>query len=161
MKILGQLSDLEKYDNSVNVSVPSMVNVESNKLSSISNSNLEFNSTQLQNSTFQFTNTKENTISIRDDLIVLKTFSEDSIIINKSLPISYDNYVKTLVYGNWNENFEYEESFAEHTAKKYNQFLVSVIPGINLPLWHIGYYFLAAFLSGLIHEFGHAIAALM
>ena len=115
-------------NNSINISIHPMVSVDSNKLSNVGNSNLEFNNTQLfQNGTFQYTNNDDNYISMKDDLIVLKTFSEDSVVINKTLPISYDNYVKSLVYGNWNEYFEYEESFAEHTAKKYNQFLVSVV----------------------------------
>jgi len=149
-------------NNSIDISIHPMVNTESNKLSNVGNSNLvEFNNATLyQNNTFQYTKHEDNNVSFKDDLIILKTFSEKSVVINKTQPISYDNYVKSLVYGNWNENYEYEESFAEHTAKKYNQFLVSVIPGINLPLWHIGYYFLAAFLSGIIHEFGHAMAAL-
>ncbi|ORX57904.1 hypothetical protein BCR36DRAFT_402262 [Piromyces finnis] len=153
---------LTNNNNKINIPNHPMVSVEFNKLSNVGNSNLEFNNTQtFQNNTFQFTNNEDNFVSIKDDLIVLKTFSENSIIINKTQPISYDNYIKSLVYGNWNENYEYEESFTEHTAKKYNQFLVSVIPGINLPLCHIGYYILAVFLSGIIHEFGHAIAALI
>jgi hypothetical protein len=33
------------------------------------------------------------------------------------------------------------------------------IPGINLPLSHYGYYFIALLLSGVAHELGHAMAA--
>lgn len=123
-------------NNSINIPIHPMVNTDSNKLSSVGNSNLvEFNNTTLyQNNTFQYTKNEDNNVSFKDDLIILKTFSENSVVINKTQPISYDNYVKSLVYGNWNENYEYEESFAEHTAKKYNQFLVSVVSNNNYPL---------------------------
>ncbi|ORY81710.1 hypothetical protein LY90DRAFT_664246 [Neocallimastix californiae] len=149
-------------NNNINININPMVSVNDG-LSKVGNSNFikEFNNTiSYQNNTFQYTK-NENDVSYVNNLIILKTFSGKSVVINKTESISYDNYIKSLVYGNWNENYEFEESFAEHTAKKYNQFLVSVIPGINLPLWHIGYYILAAFLSGVIHEFGHAIAALI
>ncbi|KAI9332544.1 peptidase family M50-domain-containing protein [Obelidium mucronatum] len=39
------------------------------------------------------------------------------------------------------------------------RFLVSLIPGVNLPLYAIGYYFAALLLAGVFHELGHAIAA--
>lgn len=39
------------------------------------------------------------------------------------------------------------------------QLLVPIIPGVNLPSSQFFYYFLTLFLSGLVHEFGHAIAA--
>ncbi|KAI9343863.1 hypothetical protein DFJ73DRAFT_503024 [Zopfochytrium polystomum] len=38
-------------------------------------------------------------------------------------------------------------------------YLVSLIPGVNLPLNALGSYFLALLLSGLMHEMGHASAA--
>ncbi|ORX78987.1 hypothetical protein BCR32DRAFT_294703 [Anaeromyces robustus] len=162
LSLYSLIYKINSSNNAINISINPMVNIESNGLSSIENSNFVGgnNKTVYQNNTFEYTKNQKEEMSIIDDLIVLNTFSGENVVINKTLPISYDNYVKSLVYGNWNEYFEYEESFAEHTAKKYNQFLVSVIPGINLPLWHIGYYLLATFLSGIIHEFGHAIAAL-
>jgi len=163
ISLYSLIYNFNNSNGSINININPMVSVDSNKISNIGNSDYvkELNNTfSYQNSTFQYTNNDINDVSFVDDLIILKTFSGESVTINKTEPISYDKYVKSLVYGNWNENYEYEESFAEHTAKKYNQFLVSIIPGINLPLWHIGYYFLAALLSGIIHEFGHAIAAL-
>ncbi len=39
------------------------------------------------------------------------------------------------------------------------QILVPVLPGVNLPHDQTVYYFLALFICGLVHEFGHAIAA--
>ena len=39
------------------------------------------------------------------------------------------------------------------------QVLVPVLPGVNLPADQTVYYFLALFLCGIVHEFGHAIAA--
>lgn len=39
------------------------------------------------------------------------------------------------------------------------QVLVPVLPGVNLPSDQTVYYFLALFLCGIVHEFGHAIAA--
>ncbi|KAI8921142.1 peptidase family M50-domain-containing protein [Powellomyces hirtus] len=39
--------------------------------------------------------------------------------------------------------------------------LVSLIPGVNLPLSQLPYYFAALFVSGVIHEFGHALAAVI
>ena len=40
-----------------------------------------------------------------------------------------------------------------------SDWLVPVIPGINLPVGHIPYYFLALVVSSIFHEMGHAIAA--
>ncbi|RUP50327.1 hypothetical protein BC936DRAFT_139614, partial [Jimgerdemannia flammicorona] len=40
-----------------------------------------------------------------------------------------------------------------------NQVFVPVIPGVTLPISHIGYYLLALLVSGVFHEAGHAIAA--
>lgn len=40
-----------------------------------------------------------------------------------------------------------------------NLFLLQV-PGVNLPTSQLGYFFTALLLSGLIHELGHAVAAL-
>lgn len=34
------------------------------------------------------------------------------------------------------------------------------VPGVNLPTNQLGYFFLALLLSGIIHELGHAVAAL-
>uniref|UniRef100_A0A3P8UKL0 Membrane-bound transcription factor site-2 protease n=1 Tax=Cynoglossus semilaevis TaxID=244447 RepID=A0A3P8UKL0_CYNSE len=40
------------------------------------------------------------------------------------------------------------------------QALQVVVPGVNLPTNQLGYFFLALLLSGIIHELGHAVAAL-
>uniref|UniRef100_A0A3Q0SY90 Membrane-bound transcription factor site-2 protease n=1 Tax=Amphilophus citrinellus TaxID=61819 RepID=A0A3Q0SY90_AMPCI len=40
------------------------------------------------------------------------------------------------------------------------QALQVVVPGINLPTSHLAYFFIALLLSGVIHELGHAVAAL-
>ena len=40
-----------------------------------------------------------------------------------------------------------------------SDWLIPVIPGINLPVGHIPYYFLALVVSSVFHEMGHAIAA--
>lgn len=34
------------------------------------------------------------------------------------------------------------------------------VPGVNLPTSQLGYFFTALLLSGIIHELGHAVAAL-
>lgn len=39
------------------------------------------------------------------------------------------------------------------------QLLIPVMPGINLPLSHIIYYFSTLFMAGIVHEIGHALAA--
>ena len=39
------------------------------------------------------------------------------------------------------------------------QILVPVMPGVNLPSDQTAYYIFALFLCGILHEFGHAIAA--
>lgn len=39
------------------------------------------------------------------------------------------------------------------------QILVPVLPGVNLPADQTLYYFVALFICGICHEFGHAIAA--
>jgi len=38
-------------------------------------------------------------------------------------------------------------------------FLVPVVPGVNLPLSQLGYYFFAIAVSAIVHEAGHGIAA--
>ncbi|XP_077480674.1 membrane-bound transcription factor site-2 protease [Stigmatopora argus] len=40
------------------------------------------------------------------------------------------------------------------------QGLQVVVPGVNLPTSHLGYFFLALLLSGIVHELGHAVAAI-
>ncbi len=49
----------------------------------------------------------------------------------------------------------------DHFRKKSQseQILVPVLPGVNLPADQTLYYFLALFICGICHEFGHAIAA--
>ncbi|XP_061426372.1 membrane-bound transcription factor site-2 protease [Lethenteron reissneri] len=39
------------------------------------------------------------------------------------------------------------------------QVLQVIVPGVNLPLSQASYFFLAVLLSGVVHEFGHAVAA--
>ncbi|KAJ3179676.1 Membrane-bound transcription factor site-2 protease [Geranomyces variabilis] len=39
--------------------------------------------------------------------------------------------------------------------------LVSLIPGVNIPLSQLPHYFAALLLAGVVHEFGHAIAAVI
>lgn len=34
------------------------------------------------------------------------------------------------------------------------------VPGVNLPVSQLAYFFIAILLSGVIHEFGHGVAAL-
>lgn len=34
------------------------------------------------------------------------------------------------------------------------------VPGVNLPTSQLAYFFIALLLSGIIHELGHAVAAL-
>lgn len=53
---------------------------------------------------------------------------------------------------------EYDIDFAEWAGRK-GQFLVTVIPGVNLPLSQIWYYLVAVALAALVHEGGHAVAA--
>ncbi|KAK9722185.1 hypothetical protein K7432_002857 [Basidiobolus ranarum] len=40
------------------------------------------------------------------------------------------------------------------------QVLIPMIPGVTLPLSHLVYYLLALFISGIVHEVGHAVAAI-
>ncbi|KAJ3156231.1 Membrane-bound transcription factor site-2 protease [Geranomyces michiganensis] len=39
--------------------------------------------------------------------------------------------------------------------------LVSLIPGVNIPLSQLPHYFAALLLAGVVHEFGHAVAAVI
>ncbi|KAJ3318170.1 Membrane-bound transcription factor site-2 protease [Blyttiomyces sp. JEL0837] len=50
-------------------------------------------------------------------------------------------------------------SALEQAASGGSGLLVSLIPGVNLPLHTLGYYFIALAIAGVVHEFGHAIAA--
>ncbi|KAF6022735.1 MBTPS2 [Bugula neritina] len=45
------------------------------------------------------------------------------------------------------------------TQKSDDQILKPVIPGVNLPKKDLGYYLVTIFISALVHEFGHAVAA--
>eukprot|EP00013_Stygamoeba_regulata_P021540 CAMPEP_0177646382 /NCGR_PEP_ID=MMETSP0447-20121125/9745_1 /TAXON_ID=0 /ORGANISM="Stygamoeba regulata, Strain BSH-02190019" /LENGTH=474 /DNA_ID=CAMNT_0019148913 /DNA_START=154 /DNA_END=1578 /DNA_ORIENTATION=- len=45
------------------------------------------------------------------------------------------------------------------TAPTAQQVLTAVVPGMNVPLWHGLHYFIAIFVSGLFHEYGHALCA--
>jgi len=47
--------------------------------------------------------------------------------------------------------------FREKPANE--QILIPVLPGINLPNDQTIYYFIALFICGVVHEFGHAMAA--
>jgi S2P endopeptidase len=38
--------------------------------------------------------------------------------------------------------------------------LTPIVPGANVPLSHLIHYFLALLIAGVLHEFGHAIAAI-
>eukprot|EP00026_Physarum_polycephalum_P005879 Phypoly_transcript_05918.p1 GENE.Phypoly_transcript_05918~~Phypoly_transcript_05918.p1 ORF type:complete len:585 (+),score=99.29 Phypoly_transcript_05918:109-1863(+) len=44
-------------------------------------------------------------------------------------------------------------------AQKVNGVLTPVIPGVNVPTSHMGYYVFALLAAGILHEFGHAFAA--
>ncbi|XP_036376758.1 membrane-bound transcription factor site-2 protease [Megalops cyprinoides] len=41
-----------------------------------------------------------------------------------------------------------------------DQVLQVVVPGVNLPISQLAYFFIAILISGVIHEFGHGVAAL-
>ncbi|KAJ3218181.1 hypothetical protein HDU67_006443 [Dinochytrium kinnereticum] len=59
-----------------------------------------------------------------------------------------------------NSSFIYSTGPAlDHPTSGNKQFLVSLIPGVNLPLYALGYYFLTLVFSGVLHEFGHGLAA--
>lgn len=51
------------------------------------------------------------------------------------------------------------DSFFDQKKPLKEQILVPVLPGVNLPANQTIYYFLALFICGIVHEFGHAIAA--
>jgi S2P endopeptidase len=44
-------------------------------------------------------------------------------------------------------------------SQQVNGVLTPVIPGVNVPTSHLGYYVLALLVAGVLHEFGHAFAA--
>uniref|UniRef100_A0A8B9KZ98 Membrane-bound transcription factor site-2 protease n=1 Tax=Astyanax mexicanus TaxID=7994 RepID=A0A8B9KZ98_ASTMX len=49
---------------------------------------------------------------------------------------------------------------AETPEGTHEQVLQVVVPGVNLPVSQLAYFFIAILVSGLIHEFGHGVAAL-
>ncbi|XP_075930768.1 membrane-bound transcription factor site-2 protease isoform X1 [Petromyzon marinus] len=48
---------------------------------------------------------------------------------------------------------------AQQQQQQQQQVLQVIVPGVNLPLSQASYFFLAVLLSGVVHEFGHAVAA--
>jgi len=44
-------------------------------------------------------------------------------------------------------------------SQQVNGVLTPVIPGVNVPTSHLGYYVMALLIAGVLHEFGHAFAA--
>ncbi|XP_066534212.1 membrane-bound transcription factor site-2 protease isoform X1 [Hoplias malabaricus] len=52
------------------------------------------------------------------------------------------------------------QMMAETPDGSHEQVLQVVVPGVNLPVSQLAYFFVAILVSGLIHEFGHGVAAL-
>lgn len=52
------------------------------------------------------------------------------------------------------------QMMAETPEGTHQQVLQVVVPGVNLPVSQLAYFFIAILVSGLIHEFGHGVAAL-
>ncbi|XP_029104550.1 membrane-bound transcription factor site-2 protease isoform X2 [Scleropages formosus] len=52
------------------------------------------------------------------------------------------------------------QMMSESPAGTGQQALQVVVPGVNLPVSQLTYFFVAILLSGIIHEFGHGVAAL-
>ncbi|KAL6462704.1 hypothetical protein MHYP_G00291260 [Metynnis hypsauchen] len=52
------------------------------------------------------------------------------------------------------------QMMAETPEGSHEQVLQVVVPGVNLPVSQLAYFFVAILVSGLIHEFGHGVAAL-
>lgn len=50
--------------------------------------------------------------------------------------------------------------YSQETHPADNQVLTVMVPGVNLPIEDLGYVFFAIFVSGVLHEAGHAIAAI-
>lgn len=51
---------------------------------------------------------------------------------------------------------ETEPSVPDH----FSHFFCHQVPGVNLPVSQLAYFFIAILVSGVIHEFGHGVAAL-
>lgn len=49
---------------------------------------------------------------------------------------------------------------AQFTKPADQQILTPILPGVNLPLSQVVYFFVALITAGIVHEFGHAIAAI-
>ncbi|XP_062841539.1 membrane-bound transcription factor site-2 protease [Trichomycterus rosablanca] len=52
------------------------------------------------------------------------------------------------------------QMMSEMPEGSHEQVLQVVVPGVNLPVSQLAYFFVAILVSGLIHEFGHGVAAL-
>ncbi|XP_060755693.1 membrane-bound transcription factor site-2 protease isoform X2 [Neoarius graeffei] len=52
------------------------------------------------------------------------------------------------------------QMMAETPDGSHEQVLQVVVPGVNLPVSQLAYFFIAILVSGVIHEFGHGVAAL-
>uniref|UniRef100_A0A8C5QPK0 Membrane-bound transcription factor site-2 protease n=1 Tax=Leptobrachium leishanense TaxID=445787 RepID=A0A8C5QPK0_9ANUR len=51
------------------------------------------------------------------------------------------------------------QMMSESPASQNDRILQVVVPGVNLPISQLTYFFLAIFISGVIHEIGHGVAA--
>ncbi|KAJ3233106.1 Membrane-bound transcription factor site-2 protease [Chytriomyces hyalinus] len=98
------------------------------------------------------------------DLLV--TASDPSVQLpNTSNQIFANTSSKSHLPGWWNISVsDYPSSSFRYSSgpnlenPTHGRFLVSLIPGVNLPLYALGYYFLALLIAGVFHEAGHAIA---
>ncbi|TRZ00022.1 hypothetical protein DNTS_033971 [Danionella cerebrum] len=52
------------------------------------------------------------------------------------------------------------QMMADKPGMSHEQVLQVVVPGVNLPVSQLAYFFIAILVSGVIHEFGHGVAAL-
>ncbi|XP_056595031.1 membrane-bound transcription factor site-2 protease isoform X1 [Triplophysa dalaica] len=52
------------------------------------------------------------------------------------------------------------QMMADTPVGSHEQVLQVVVPGVNLPVSQLAYFFIAILISGVIHEFGHGVAAL-
>ncbi|XP_030624752.1 membrane-bound transcription factor site-2 protease [Chanos chanos] len=52
------------------------------------------------------------------------------------------------------------QMMSETPEGSHEQVLQVVVPGVNLPVSQLAYFFIAILISGVIHEFGHGVAAL-
>lgn len=75
------------------------------------------------------------------------------------IALSVKSYVSSPNTITESGNLHKRSDIVDEQSRQDDQVFLPMIPGVTLPLEHLGYYLVALLISGVIHEAGHAIAS--